>query len=247
LRPSERSLHALADDPAARRFIRELLKYTRQESRAPLDLISTYSSCSREFSARLIKELGIPLRDGVALMSRESRLDLAMSEANRGFLHDASRFLEWQDFERLAERCLVELGFETFKNARVKDENRSWQLDVVGIKERLVICLDCKHWAPPMTLSRFKDPEVHQSRATELFASKIANERHMTITSLPVILTLFEPPQRILGSAVLVSVQMLPSMLRELTPYTPGLPFATATCGTAENPMSESPLNLGQL
>ena len=240
-------MRALAEDPAARRFIRELLKYTRQEPGAPLDLISTYASCSKEFSAKLVKELGIPLRDGVALMSRESRLDLAMSEANRGFLHDASRFLEWQDFERFAERCLIELGFKTYKNARVKGEGRSWQLDVVGVKERLVICLDCKHWAPPMAISRFKNPELHQSRATELFASKLANERHLTITSLPVILTLFEPPRRILGNTVLVSVQMLPSMLRELTPYTPGLPFAIVTCESAENPMSESPANLAQL
>src|SRR6266705_5561000 len=91
---------------SARRFVLHLLKSTRKKSNVSLDLISTYASCSRELSAKLVAELGIPVIDGSLQLSRNLRLDLAMAEANRGFLHEASRYLEWQDFERFAERCL---------------------------------------------------------------------------------------------------------------------------------------------
>src|SRR5262245_60043006 len=98
----------------------------------PLSLIGTYTSCSTEFLQKLVSELDIPILDGIITLSGKSRLDLAMSEARRGYLQDASRFLEWQDFERFAESCLDNLGFQTRRDVRMKAGGRNWQIDVVG-------------------------------------------------------------------------------------------------------------------
>ena len=239
----EYPLQTLVDDSAARRFVREVLKHTRAERAASLDLVSTYASCSKELSNKLAAELGIPVKDDIIQLSRESRLDLAMVEASRGFLHDASRFLEWRDFERFAEHCLRGMGFQTTRDVRLNGEGKRWQIDVTGIKDHLLVCLDCKHWAPPMSPSRFKGPELHQSIATRLVAQKLARETYSEITSLPVILTLFEPQQHFSERAVIVEIQKLPSMLRDLTPYTQDLPFIIVTPEPAENPIKNGTAN----
>ncbi len=203
----------------------ELLKSTRTSSSVSLELVGIHAACSKAFCDNLVSELRIPAKSGWLSLPLGARLDLAMEEAKRGFLLEASRFLDWQDFERFAERCLGELSYETVKNVRVKGEGRSWQIDVIGMKEQIVLCLDCKHWAPPLLPSRFKNAETHQSKATRLFAAKLAEERGHSITSLPMILTLFEPPQQVAGGVLIVSVQKLPSLLNELTPFSPNLPF----------------------
>ncbi len=231
-------MRTLDDAPTTRRFVRELLRFTLGERVASLDQISTYSSCSIALARRLASELGLQVLDGTVQLPRELRLDIAMSEANRGFLHDPSRFLEWRDFERFAERCLSYSGFETRRDVRVKGAGRSWQIDVIGAKDQLLLCLDCKHWAPPMPPSRLKVPENHQCAATRLYACKLARERNSEITSLPVILTLFEPHQNFSERAVMVEIQRLPSLLQGLTPYTPDLPFVIVNAESGEKPIS---------
>jgi hypothetical protein len=240
-------LRTLDDAPITGRFVRELLRLTAGKRVASLEQISTYSSCSIELARRLATELGIQVLDGTVQLSRELRLDIAMSEANRGFLHDPSRFLEWRDFERFAERCLIYSGFETKRDVRIKGDGRNWQMDVIGIRDQLLLCLDCKHWAPPMSPSRFKDPENHQSAATRLYARKLAKERNLDITSLPVILTLFEPHHNISERAVIVEIQRLPSLLRDLTPYTPDLPFIAVDAESGEKPISNITTSVASL
>ena len=218
-------MQSLIDLPSARRFVRELLKQTRGEKAASLGLISTYASCSIELSQKLVSELGIQITNGEVRLPRESRLEVARAEAGRGFPLEASRFLEWKDFERFAESCLEEMSFETQRDVRLKMDGRRWQIDVIGVKGELMVCMDCKHWAPPMSPSRFKKPEAHQAEATRLYAEKLAKERNSEVTALPMILTIFEVPQKFSERAVIVDVQKLPSMLRDLTPYTPDIPF----------------------
>ena len=227
------------DLPAARRFVNELLKQTQGDKPASIQTISAHASCSTELSEMLASELALEVRDGTVKLSSEQRLDIAMSEARRGFLQDASRFLEWRDFERFAERCLEEMGFQSSRDIRMTAEGRRWQIDVIGLKDSLLVCLDCKHWAPPLSPSRFKDPEAHQAAATRLYATKLARENSSVITSLPVILTLYEPQQNISDKSVIIEVQKLPSMLRDLTPFDPGVPFIVVNPQTGENPISQ--------
>jgi hypothetical protein len=219
------SLQPHADAQAARRVVRELLKYTRGDKAASVEHVGTYASCSTELCQQIVSELGLTVHDGLIRLSSESRLDLAMSEANRGLAQDASRFLEWRDFERFAESCLEEMSFKTERDVRMKMDGRRWQIDVIGLKGELLICVDCKHWAPPMSPSRFKNPEAHQAEATRLYAERLAKEKNSEVTALPLILTIFETHQKLPEKAVIADVQRLPSMLRDLTPYTPNMPF----------------------
>ena len=176
-------------------------------------------------------------------LSPERRLRLAMEIARAGQLSTAAKALTWQEFERFAEDCLKEAGFEAERNVRVKGEGRAWQIDVVGFRGELVLAIDCKHWNTPGSLSRFKLAAIHQRVATLHFLTTLkekAPEEGKGWQALAVILTLREPPSQFSENAVLVSVEMLPSFLSGVTPYDENLPFMASALGLVENPMSQS-------
>jgi Restriction endonuclease len=158
-------------------------------------------------------------------------------------LRDAARVLTWQEFEKFAEECLIEAGFQTEKNVRVKGDGRAWQIDVVGFRGDLVLAIDCKSWNTPGYLSRFKLAAEHQRTATlhllaMLLEKTIQGDKERRI--LPVILTLSEPPARLSQGVVLVSVEKLPSFLTGVTPYDKNLPFLSSSQMFVENPMSQA-------
>src|SRR2546425_4622535 len=76
-------------------------------------------------------------------LSTELRIRLAMEIARVGQLGTAAKALTWQEFERFAEDCLGEAGFEAERNVRVKSEGRSWQIDLVGFRGELMLAIDC--------------------------------------------------------------------------------------------------------
>src|SRR5207244_12424496 len=94
------------------------------------------------------------------------RVQVAMEVARQGKSNDVTRELSWQEFEKFAEECLREAGFQTEKNVRVKGGGRAWQIDVVGFRGDLVLTIDCRQWNPPGFLSKFRLAAEHQRTAT---------------------------------------------------------------------------------
>src|SRR5207249_641839 len=176
-------------------------------------------------------------------LSKELRIRLAMEIARVGQLGAAAKALTWQEFERFAEGCLEEAGFEAERNVRVKGEGRSWQIDVVGFRGELVLAIDCKHWNTPSYLSRFRPAADHQRHAASHLLATL-NEKTIEgrkgRQALAVILTLREPPAQLSENTILVSVEKLPSFLGDVTPYDENLPFITSPHAVVENPMSQS-------
>ncbi len=228
----------LASSPA-RKFIVELLSSTRSNETASVDVVATHTRCSSDFALKVLSRLNIAPENGRIALPPSLRMDLAIEAARWGSMVEAGKVLDWQEFERFAERCLAESGYEVERDVRVKGGGRNWQIDVVGARENLVLCLDCKHWTTPSTPSRFKTAEEHQVTATRHLARRIVLAENRSVMALPIILTLFDPPSNLSRDVVLLSLQKLPSMLQELTPYSPGLPFLVAQPG-AENPIRQN-------
>ncbi len=228
-------METLLDSPVSRRVAVELLKNTKTGESASLKAVSSQARCSLEIPRTLLRSLGVRISEGQAYLSTLDRLNLAISLARAGSVFEAGRFLGWQEFEKFAEQCLLEMGYETNRNVRVKGEGRSWQVDLVGAQGGLVVCIDCKHWATHSSPSRFKSAREHQAKATR-FVLKMVQQGDKPLTGLPVILTLFDPPRMANDEAVTVPVQRLPSFLSELTQFSPGLPFIVADEEANEKP-----------
>ncbi len=183
--------------------------------------------------------MGVDLEEGQLTISTGDRLRLAIEVSRRGALGDVARALDWREFEMFTERCLAEAGYGVKRDIRVTDGTRSWQIDVLGLKAETALCFDCKHWSSPSYPSKLEKAAEHQAAATRSLLQNIWKTKSPHIYGLPIVLTLFDPRQRVRNGVVLLSIRQLPDFLGNLAVYSGDLPYITSKEGNAENPIKE--------
>lgn len=214
------------DSQADARIFLETLRLTKADATTWTYEISSNSRTTiavvREALSRM---LGRDVVEQVQLASGE-RLKLAFSAARASGLLEATRTLDWREFERFAEECLRESNFRTERNVRLKDGKKRWEIDVVAQKGALLLCFDCKHWAHSSP-QRLRDALVHQKKATMGLISMKRQQlmESMDFWALPVVLILFAANEGAKEDGVLVSVDRLQDLLQHLTPYDSEIPF----------------------
>ena len=165
-----------------------------------------------------------------AQLNISRRFNLAFEAVRYGALQQVARALTWQEFEAFTEECLQRVGFETRKGTIIKDCSRRWQIDVVAKKGQMVLAIDCKHWETPGYDSKLSKAAQHQRMAVKALIqqmTQIDEAGTEGLSGLPVILTLYEPRQKLIGEAVAVSIEQFANFLDEVSPYSPELPFIT--------------------
>ncbi len=225
------------------RVLVETLRLSRDRNRVQIADIASSAKTIESFARKALTNARIEHDGNWVSLSSGFRIRLALDIARAGRLRDSARALTWQEFERFAEECLEEAGFQTEKNVRVQGDGRAWQIDVVGFRGDLVVTMDCKHWNTPGYLSKFKLAAEHQRTATlHLLARPVEKtiRGDKELQALPVILTPSEPRGQLSEGVVLVSVEKLPSFLSGVTPYDENLPFISSSLAVVENPMSQS-------
>jgi len=66
-------------------------------------------------------------------------------------------------------------GYVTLKNVRFKHEKRRWEIDVVGCRKPLVLCIDCKHWHHGLHPSTLRKMVAAQAERVAAFADSLPN------------------------------------------------------------------------
>jgi len=78
---------------------------------------------------------------------RAQRIALAIHALKLGAdLENVCRLLDWDEFEQVIFLALKVNRYKVKKNFRFKWNNRKWEIDVLGLKKPLIICVDCKQW-----------------------------------------------------------------------------------------------------
>jgi len=54
--------------------------------------------------------------------------------------------IPWQRFEVIAKEALMRYGFETGRHVRFVYGGRRWEIDILGVRDGDMICIDCKQW-----------------------------------------------------------------------------------------------------
>ena len=197
-----------------------LIENVNRDARVP-------SVTSRKLLQKLQNEGLIYLKQDSIEVENNGRLKLAVKAASLGAdVEHISNLLCWQEFEEITAFALKNNGYEVSNNVRFKNAARKWEIDVVGCKKPLVICIDCKHWQhgiAPSVLKRLVDSQVERTRA---FADSLPNpslklecSKWSEAKFIPSILSLIPSSFKFYDKVPIVPILQLQDFLNQLPAY----------------------------
>ena len=138
----------------------------------------------------------------------ENKLKTALLAIKTGMpIEEASRSVDWKDFEGLVAEILESKNFEVVRNFRMK--NPTMEIDVVGIHLGIAVLIDCKHWKR-MTNSMLEKIVLRQ---IELVKHYVATTDE--VVAAPVIVTLYQEETRFINRVPIVPIIQFSSFIDE--------------------------------
>jgi hypothetical protein len=144
------------------------------------ELVKREAKLPSETTERLLRTLqtdGLVYElDGFLQTSALQRVSLAMRALELGADYErVSGFLDWKEFESIAAVALEVHGYTVKPNLRFRQGGRRWEMDIVGCRRPLVVCVDCKHWRRGLYPSKLRGAVDEQVKRTVAFSESLPN------------------------------------------------------------------------
>lgn len=186
---------------------------------------------------KLQNENLIYLKANEILIDSNNRLRLAVKAASEGAdIERISDLLCWQEFEEIAAIALKNYGYVVQNNVRFKHQGKRWEIDVVGCKKPLVVCIDCKHWQRAISMSALKRIVNLQTQRTKALADSLPNiilkldcDKWEKAKFIPAVLSLIPSTYKFYDSVPVVPVLQLQDFICQLPAYTQQLNYVSKT------------------
>ena len=138
----------------------------------------------------------------------KNKLKTALSAIKSGApIEEASRDVDWKDFEGLVAEILESKNFEVIRNFRMRKP--TMEIDVVGIHLGVAVLIDCKHWKR-MTNSALEKIVLRQIDRVKHY---VANTDE--IVAAPVIVTLYQEETKFVSKVPIVPIIQFSSFIDE--------------------------------
>jgi len=138
----------------------------------------------------------------------KNKLKTALSAIKSGApIEEASRDVDWKDFEGLVAEILESKNFEVRRNFRMRKP--TMEIDVVGIHLGVAVLIDCKHWKR-MTNSAL---EKIVQRQIDRVKHYVANTDE--VVAAPVIVTLYQEETKFVSKVPIVPIIQFSSFIDE--------------------------------
>jgi len=138
----------------------------------------------------------------------ENKLKTALSAIKSGApIEEASRDVDWKDFEGLVAEILESKSFEVIRNFRMRKP--TMEIDVVGIHLGVAVLIDCKHWKR-MTNSALEKIVLKQIDRVKHY---VANTDE--VVAAPVIVTLYQEETKFINKVPIVPIIQFSSFIDE--------------------------------
>ncbi len=213
-----------------------ILKLTKDES-VLVETVKNDSRIAYDIVRKLLEKLQneglIYLKDDIVEIDSDNRLRLAVKAASLGAdIERISGFFSWQEFEDIAALALQRNGYVVAKNVRFKHAGRRWEIDVVGCRKPIVLCVDCKHWQhglKPSELRKIVEAQVERANALAdtlpTVALKIECAKWKKAKFISMILSLFPSSFKFYEDVPVVPVLQLQDFLLQLPAYVESLRY----------------------
>ena len=138
----------------------------------------------------------------------KNKLKTALSAIKSGApIEEASRDVDWKDFEGLVAEILESKNFEVIRNFRMRKP--TMEIDVVGIHLGVAVLIDCKHWKR-MTNSALEKIVLKQIDRVKHY---VANTDE--VVAAPVIVTLYQEETKFVSKVPIVPIIQFSSFIDE--------------------------------
>ena len=138
----------------------------------------------------------------------KNKLKTALSAIKSGApIEEASRDVDWKDFEGLVAEILESKNFEVIRNFRMRKP--TMEIDVVGIHLGVAVLIDCKHWKR-MTNSALDKIVLKQIDRVKHY---VANTDE--VVAAPVIVTLYQEETKFVSKVPIVPIIQFSSFIDE--------------------------------
>ena len=122
-------------------------------------------------------------------------------------IEEASRDVDWKDFEGLVAEILESKNFEVIRNFRMRKP--TMEIDVVGIHLGVAVLIDCKHWK-----------RMTNSALEKIVQRQIDRVRHYVtntdeVVAAPVIVTLYQEETKFVSKVPIVPIIQFSSFIDE--------------------------------
>jgi len=217
-----------------RELIISVLKLTKSGP-ISFEVVSKDAKIPLTIAENLVKKLqnngAVYLRNKVVSVDSLKRLKLALRAVQLGGdLERVSGFLDWKEFENIAAIAFERNGYRVKKNLRFKHAGRKWEIDIVGCKKPMVVCVDCKHWHHgmyPSAIMRIVEEQVERTSALAESLPKLTEKIRCASWSkvklVPAILSLTLVRSKFYNKVPIVPVLQLQDFISQLPAYVDSL------------------------
>jgi len=194
-----------------------LIEDVKKEAHLPLDVCWLLLQ-------KMQNENLVYLEDDTIEVESKSRLTIALKAVNLGAdIQNVSDLLRWQEFEEITALALKSNGYAVHKNVRFTHEGRRWEIDVIGCKKPMVVCIDCKRWQHAIgtsALKRIVESQIDRTNALTNFLPNLKLNLGCTQWAkakfVPAVLSLFPCAYKYIYEVPVVPVLQIQEFIHQL-------------------------------
>jgi len=221
-----------------RNLIISVLKLTR-DGPISKELVKKDAKISSQIAERLLRKLQneglIYLHKNVVEADTLQRLKLAVHAIRLGAdIESVSGILQWKEFESMAAVAFEQNGYSVKKNLRFKHAGQKWEMDIVGCKRPIALCMDCKHWhhgMHPSALRKIVEEQVERTSALAESLSSLFGRIECAawgrVKLVPAVLSLVTGRFKLYNDVPIVPVLQLQDFLSQLPAFADSLKHFT--------------------
>ncbi|MBS7654602.1 hypothetical protein KEJ43_05970 [Candidatus Bathyarchaeota archaeon] len=216
-----------------REILIHILRATKETNNVKIEYIHKESRIPRDLSNEVLRKLHVEgllmLNGDTATVDDEQRLKMAARAVELGAdIERASRFLNWEEFEKFLTLSFEANEFQVKKNFRFTWMRKRWEIDILGLKKPIIISADCKHWhrgwSGAASIKSAKSQVERTKALAEASASgsirnKIGIERWEYAYFIPVILSLAPSQHKFYERTPIVPVLQIRDFLQNAVVY----------------------------
>ncbi|MBE0513031.1 hypothetical protein IBX38_08270 [Candidatus Bathyarchaeota archaeon] len=217
-----------------RNILISILKLTKSGPAAK-ELVARDANVPAQVTEEVLKKFRdaelVKLKDRTIEASSNQRAKIAIHAIKSGAdFERVCRVLEWIEFENLAATAFEANNFAVKRRFRFKWAQRRWEIDVLGCREPLIACVDCKHWSHGWRGSAIRKAAEAQALRTKVLAEALPSlQKEIGLiqwrqaTLIPVVLSLVPGPLKFYNKVPIVPILQIQNFLNELPAHATAL------------------------